>query len=59
MSLGEELHELPADVGTRLLVPAELAVLDAITPEGAVDAVIVLAVVLSLGGVRNDCFAKS
>ena len=48
MSLGEELHELPADVGARLLVPAELAVLDAITPEGAVDAVIVLAVVLSL-----------
>ena len=48
MGFGEELHELPADVGARLLIPAELAVLDAVTPEGGVDAVIILAVVFSL-----------
>ena len=49
MGLGKELHEIPADIAARLFVPAKLAVLHTIAPEGGVDAGSVLAIVLSLG----------
>ena len=48
VGLGEELHELAADVAAGLLVPPELAVLHAVAPEVGADAGGVLAVVLSL-----------
>ena len=48
MGLGEELHELRADVAARLFVPAELAVLHTVAPEACADAGGVLAVVFSL-----------
>ena len=48
VGLGEELHELAADVAARLFVPPELAVLHAVAPEVGADAGGVLAVVLSL-----------
>ena len=48
VGLGEELHELAADVAAVLLVPPELAVLHAVAPEVGADAGGVLTVVLSL-----------
>ena len=48
VGLGEELHELRADVAARLFVPAELAVLHTVAPEACADAGGVLAVVFSL-----------